>query len=95
MEKNIGVVGNKVLIEPIAPDERKDGLILPDTAQPDEANAVVITVGPDADKRLHPGTRVVFDTKAGTKINKDGETLYWIMRDIDLLYFFENGKAGE
>lgn len=89
-KKQLAVVGNRIILDPITEEKKKSGIILPDNFN-DESNGVIIAVGPDADSRLKTGTKVVFDLKSGTKVVSEKNT-YFVMRDVDLLYFFDEEK---
>jgi chaperonin GroES len=84
-------VGNKVIISPLAAEEKETegGLILPDSVKQDGHNGTVIAVGPDVDKRITVGTKVTFPPQAGAAI-KTGKRKMIVMRDIDILYFYED-----
>jgi|GEM_PF-1489742 len=87
----IAVVSNRLVIAPISQEREKGGIILPESVHMDEANGIVHAVGPDADSRIKPGTPVVFDPKAGTKVKLE-KIEYYVMRDVDLLYFYEKSE---
>ena len=86
----IAAVHNKIVISPIDAEEKKTegGLILPDSIKQDGHNGTLIALGPDVDERLKVGTRVLFHPDAGYPIKTEKRKMI-VMRDIDLLYFYE------
>jgi chaperonin GroES len=77
-------------------EEKRGGIIIPDTAKEKPEKGEIVEVGPgkldDAGKRIAPevkkGDRVLFGKYAGTEIKVDGQELM-ILREEDVLAVIE------
>lgn len=64
---NIKPLNDKVLVEPLeVKEQKKGGIVIPDTAKEKPQEALVIAVGPG--KRDDSGKRVPVEVKAGDKV---------------------------
>jgi len=87
-------LSNRVVVKPLEEKEqKKGGIIIPDTAKEKPQEGKVIAVGPGkiSDKtgeRIKPevkkGDRVLYSKYAGTEVSVDGEE-YMIIKDDDIL----------
>lgn len=91
--KKIKPLGDRVLVKPIEKeDEKKGGIIIPDTAKEKPQEGEVIAVGPgkrDDDGKLIPmdvktGDKILYGKYSGTEIKLDDEE-YLIMHQDDIL----------
>ena len=85
---NIKPLADRVLIKPIAAEEKTiGGIIIPDSAKEKPLKGEVVAVGngtKDEDMLLKVGDTVLFGKYAGTELDFDGEK-YLIMRQSDVL----------
>ena len=90
---NIQPLGDRVLVEPIKEEEqKKGGIIIPDTAKERPQQGKVIAVGQgklDDNGKAIPmhvkkGDKVLMPKYGGTEIKMDGKE-YQIMREDDIL----------
>ena len=85
---NVKPLADRVLIKPIAAEERTiGGIIIPDSAKEKPLNGEVLAVGngtKDEEMILKAGDKVLFGKYAGTELDLDGEK-YLIMRQSDVL----------
>jgi chaperonin GroES len=90
---NIKPLGDRVVIKPLAQEERtKSGIVLPDTAKEKPQQGKVLAVGTGATlengtKRaleVKEGDTVIFSKYAGTEIKIDGEEVL-ILAERDIL----------
>ena len=84
---SIKPLADRVLIEPVAAEEKTSGgIIIPDTAKEKPMKGVVIAVGngkKDEPMTLKVGDKVLYGKYAGTEINVEGVD-YLIMRESDI-----------
>lgn len=90
-------LADRVVVEPLAPDELSSGgIALPETAQEESQRGIVIAVGPgqrDANgQRLRPdvsvGDEVLFARYGGASLKHEGSTLL-ILREDEILAVLE------
>jgi chaperonin GroES len=90
-------LGDRVLVQPIEEkEEKKGGIIIPDTAKekPQEGKVIALGTGKrDENGKLVPfevkkGDRVLISKYGGTEIKIDGKD-YLIMREEDILGVIE------
>jgi chaperonin GroES len=89
-------LGERVLVKRLEEEEqRRGGIIIPDTAKEKPQQGEVIAVGPgrwDEGKRRAPevkvGDRILFGKYAGNEV-KVGDDEYLIMREDDILGIIE------
>jgi chaperonin GroES len=88
MSVNIKPLADRVLIEPVAAEQKTaSGIIIPDTAKEKPQKGKVIAAGagkPDEPMTVKVGDTVLYGKYAGTEINVDGND-YLIMRESDIL----------
>ena len=100
MSLNIKPLDDRVVVEPLAADEKTaSGIILPDTAQEKPQQGTVLVVGSGkscncdcckGDKccsnsmTVKAGDKVLYGKYSGTEINHEGKDLL-IMRESDIL----------
>ncbi len=85
-------VDDRVLVQPIAPDDKIGLIQLPATAQEKSTRGKVIEVGPgrvyDSGVRVAPsvkkGNIVLFERYSGTEIKIQGES-YKVLRESEIL----------
>lgn len=86
-------LADRVVIEPVAADEKSaGGIILPDTAKEKPQQGIVVAVGPgkvsDAGSLIEMSVktkdRVLYGKYSGSEVNFDGKE-YLIMRESDIL----------
>lgn len=85
-------LGDRVLIEPIKPEEKtKGGIFLPDVAQGTPDRGTVVSVGSgrvDGSERIPvevtEGDVVLYSRYGGTEVEVDGKTLT-LLRESDIL----------
>lgn len=83
---------DRVLVQPIAPDDKIGMIQLPATAQEKSTKGVVVSVGPgrvyDSGVRVAPtvkkGNVVLFERYSGTELKIAGE-VYKVLRESELL----------
>lgn len=95
---NLRPLGDRVIIEPITPEEKtKGGIILPDTAskeKPMEGKIVAVGKGSRDEKgnlvamEVKAGDKVIFGKYSGTDV-KIEEKEYLILRENDILAIVE------
>lgn len=85
---NIKPLADRVLIKPIAVEEKTiGGIIIPDSAKEKPLQGEVIAVGQgtkDEEMILSVGDRVLYGKFAGTEVEFDGDK-FLIMRQSDVL----------
>lgn len=85
---NVRPLGDRVLIEPMAAEERTaSGIIIPDTAKEKPQRGTVRAVGAgtkDVTMELKPGDVVLYGKYSGTEVTVD-EKDYVIMKQSDVL----------
>jgi len=87
-EINIKPLGDRVLVEPQAAEEKTaSGIIIPDTAKEKPQKGHVVAVGPgkkDEDMEVKVGDTVLYGKYSGTELTVDGKD-YLMMRQSDIL----------
>ena len=87
MEKiKLKPIGDRVLIKEDAILEKRNGIIIPDTAKEKQEKGTVLAVGKgskDEPMTLKVGDKVLYGKYSGTEIKEDGEVLL-IMRESDV-----------
>lgn len=87
MEKTrLKPIGNRVLIKEDAVLEKRNGIIIPDTAKEKQEKGTVLAVGKgskDEPMTLKVGDKVLYGKYSGTEIKEDGEVLL-IVRESDV-----------
>jgi chaperonin GroES len=90
---NLKPLADRVIVKPLeAKEEKKGGIIIPDTAKEKPQEGEVISVGPgkfsENGERIKPevkkGDRVLYGKYSGTEVTVDG-TEYLILRESDIL----------
>lgn len=85
---NIKPLADRVLIKPVAAEEKTiGGIIIPDSAKEKPAKGEVVAVGAgtkDEQMTLAEGDIVLYGKYSGTEIEHEGEK-YLIMRQSDVL----------
>ncbi|MCH8874606.1 co-chaperone GroES [candidate division KSB1 bacterium] len=90
---NIKPLGDRVIIEAMEPEEKKQGgIIIPDTAKEKPQEGEVVAVGPgkvsEAGNKVamevKEGDKVLYGKYSGTDVTVDGND-YLIMRESDIL----------
>ena len=84
---NIKPLADRVLIKPVAAEEKIGGIIIPDTAKEKPLKGEVLAVGKgtkDEAMEVKEGDTVLYGKYAGTEIEMEGEK-YLIMRQSDIL----------
>ena len=95
---NMKPLGDRVLVQPIeVRDEKKGGIIIPETAKEKPQEAKVIALG--TGKRDEQGKKIPFEVKkgdrvliskyGGTEVKLNG-TNYLVMREEDILGVLES-----
>ena len=80
-------LADRVLVEPLAAEEKVGGIYIPDTAKEKPQKGKVVVVGPgDNDNKvtLKIGDCVLYGKYSGTEINYEGSD-YLIMKESDIL----------
>jgi len=80
-------LADRVLVEPLAAEEKVGGIYIPDTAKEKPQKGKVVAVGPgDKDNKvtLKIGDCVLYGKYSGTEINYEGSD-YLIMKESDIL----------
>jgi len=94
---NIRPLGDRVLIQPVdEKDQKKGGIIIPDTAKEKPQEGKVVSVGPGKktdEGKLIPmnvkkGDKVLLPKYGGTEVKIDGVE-YQIVREEDILAVIE------
>lgn len=87
MAVNIKPLGDRVIIEPVAAEQKTaGGIIIPDSAKEKPLKGKVIAVGPgkkDEPMTVSTGDEVLYGQYAGTEVKLDGKTVL-IMREADV-----------
>jgi chaperonin GroES len=89
-------LGDRILVEPIEKEEKKGGIIIPDTAKEKPQEGKVIAVGPGKrtdDGKILPmnvkvGDRVLYGKYSGTEVKIDDKN-YLILHEDDILGIIE------
>jgi chaperonin GroES len=89
-------LGDRILVEPIEKEEKKGGIIIPDTAKEKPQEGKVIAVGPGKrtdDGKILPmnvkvGDRVLYGKYSGTEVKIDDKN-YLILHEDDILGVIE------
>lgn len=85
---NIKPLADRVLIEPLAAEEKTaGGIIIPDSAQEKPQQGVVVAAGSgkaDEPMELKVGDKVLYGKYAGTELKHEGGD-YLMMRQSDVL----------
>ena len=80
-------LADRVLVEPLAAEEKVGGIYIPDTAKEKPQKGKVVAVGPgDSENKvtLKIGDCVLYGKYSGTEINYEGSD-YLIMKESDIL----------
>ena len=80
-------LADRVLVEPLAAEEKVGGIYIPDTAKEKPQKGKVVAVGPgDKDNKvtLKVGDCVLYGKYSGTEVKVEGRD-YLIMREDDIL----------
>lgn len=84
---NIKPLGDRVIIEPAAAEEKTaSGIIIPDTAKEKPQQGKVIAVGnglPDEPLTVKKGDTVLYGKFSGTEVNIN-DKVYLMMRESDI-----------
>ncbi|MEZ7901768.1 MAG: chaperonin GroES [Urechidicola sp.] len=87
MSINIKPLADRVVIEPIAVEEKTaSGIIIPDASKEKPLKGTVVAVGPgkvDEPMTVKSGDTVLYGQYSGTEVKLDG-TNYLIMREADV-----------
>jgi chaperonin GroES len=87
-EVNIKPLGDRVLVEPQAAEEKTaSGIIIPDTAKEKPQKGLVIAAGPgkkDEEMEVKVGDTVLYGKYSGTELTVDGKD-YLMMRQSDIM----------
>jgi chaperonin GroES len=87
MSVNVKPLADRVLVEPLAAEQKTaGGIIIPDTAKEKPQKGTVIAVGEgkkDEPMTVKVGDTVLYGKYAGTEINVEGKD-YLIMRESDI-----------
>ena len=84
---NIKPLADRVLIAPVAAEEKIGGIIIPDTAKEKPLRGKVVATGngtKDEEMVLKEGDEVLYGKYAGTELEFGGEK-YLMMRQSDVL----------
>jgi chaperonin GroES len=89
-------IGDNILVERLEAEQKKKGIIIPDSAKEKPKQGRVIAVGKgktDKDGKLIPlnvkkGDRIIFSSYAGTELEVEGKE-YVIMGEEDVLGIVE------
>ena len=80
-------LADRVLVEPLAAEEKVGGIYIPDTAKEKPQKGKVVAVGPgtkDNPVTLKVGDDVLYGKYSGTELQHDGGD-YLIMKENDIL----------
>ena len=80
-------LADRVLVEPLAAEEKVGGIYIPDTAKEKPQKGKIVAVGPgDKDNKitLKVGDCVLYGKYSGTEIHYEGSD-YLIMKESDIL----------
>jgi chaperonin GroES len=87
MSANLKPLGDRVLVEPIAAEQKTaSGIIIPDSAKEKPLNGKVLAVGPgkkDEPMTVKTGDNILYGQYGGTEVKLNGKT-YLIMREADI-----------
>lgn len=84
---NIQPLGDRVLVEPAAAEEKVGGIIIPDTAKEKPLHGKIVAVGngtKDEEIILKAGDEVLYGKYSGTELELEG-VKYLMMRQSDVL----------
>ena len=84
---NIQPLGDRVLVEPAAAEEKVGGIIIPDTAKEKPLHGKIVAVGngtKDEELILKAGDEVLYGKYSGTELELEG-VKYLMMRQSDVL----------
>jgi len=84
---NIQPLGDRVLVEPAAAEEKVGGIIIPDTAKEKPLHGKIVAVGngtKDEEMILKAGDEVLYGKYSGTEFELEG-VKYLMMRQSDVL----------
>ena len=93
MPVKLNPLADRVVVKPLEETEqKKGGIIIPDTAKEKPQEGKVVAVGPgkvaESGERIKPevkkGDRVLYGKYSGTEVTVDGEELL-ILRESDIL----------
>ena len=93
MTVKLNPLADRVVVKPLEEKEqKKGGIIIPDTAKEKPQEGKVVAVGPgklsDTGERIKPdvkkGDRVLYSKYAGTEVTVDGEE-YLVIKESDIL----------
>jgi len=90
-------IGDNILVERLEAEQKKKGIIIPDSAKEKPKQGKVVAVGKgkiDKDGKLIPmnvkkGDKVIFGSYAGTEVEVEGKQ-YVIMGEDDVLGIIED-----
>lgn len=89
---NIKPLADRVLVQPMAAEQKVGGIIIPDTASKEKPiQGTIVAVGngtKDEEMILKTGDNVLYGKYAGTEVELEGEK-YLIMRQSDVLAVLE------
>ena len=88
---NIKPLADRVLVAPVAAEEKVGGIIIPDTAKEKPLRGRIVAAGKgtkDEEMILKEGDEVLYGKYAGTELELDGEK-FLIMRQGDVLAVIE------
>jgi len=80
-------LADRVLVEPLAAEEKVGGIYIPDTAKEKPQKGKIVAVGPgekDNKLTLKVGDCILYGKYSGTEINYEGSD-YLIMKESDVL----------
>lgn len=87
MSENITPLADRVVIEPVAAEEKTaSGIIIPDASKEKPLKGKVVAAGPgkkDEPMTVKSGDTVLYGQYSGTEVKLDG-TNYLIMREADI-----------
>lgn len=93
MAVKVKPLADRVVVKPLEEDEQKrGGIIIPDTAKEKPQSGEIIAVGPGAladdgsrkPMEVKKGDKVLYGKYSGTEVNLNGED-YLILREADIL----------
>lgn len=88
MAERLEPVGDRVLIEPIAPPDKVGSIIVPDTAQAKPVRGKVTAVGPLVEN-IKEGDVVVYGKYSGTDVELEGSEVV-LMHESDVIAVVRN-----
>ena len=91
-------LGDRVVLKQLLAEETtKSGIVLPGQAKEKPQQAVVVAVGPggvvdgkEVKMEVAVGQKVIFSKYAGTEVKGDGEDVYVIVKQSDILAIVED-----